>query len=76
MSKRKKPNNAKKIIDFLRYPGLFCLADTNEITYKINPEAENCDHILNCFRLFGKVLGKAIFERVPLEAYIDKTIIR
>lgn len=28
------------------------------------------------FSLFGTILGKAIFERIPLTCYIDKTLIR
>ncbi|KAL4483978.1 hypothetical protein ABPG72_013984 [Tetrahymena utriculariae] len=64
----------KEIFD--KNTGLFCLADSEEITYKINQDADKCDHIMNCFRLFGKVIGKAIFERIPLEAYVDKTIVK
>ena len=53
------------------------MAETEDVTYRINPDADfTCDHIINCFKLFGKIIGKAIFERIPLTAYLDRTIIK
>jgi hypothetical protein len=45
--------------------GLFILADTDDITYRINLFADLDEHIINCFKLFGKIVGKTIFERIP-----------
>lgn len=56
--------------------GMFQLAETEDVTYKINSEADPDEHVLDCFRLLGIVVGKAIFERVPLNAFLDRTIIR
>jgi len=28
------------------------------------------------FLLFGVILGKAIFERIPLNCYLDRTLLR
>jgi E3 ubiquitin-protein ligase HUWE1 len=56
--------------------GMFELAETDDVTYKINTGAEAMDHVLDCFRLLGIVVGKAIFERIPINAYFDRTIIR
>ena len=56
--------------------GLFSLAETEDITYKINPQAEISDHFIECYKLFGTVLGKAIFERTPLNIFLDRTIIK
>ena len=54
---------------------MFVLADTEEVTYRINPYAQKDEHIINCYKLFGKVMGKAIFERTPMNAFLDKTIL-
>lgn len=56
--------------------GMFVLAETDEITYRINSNADPCDHVLDCFRLLGIVVGKAIFERTPINVYFDRTLIR
>jgi len=56
--------------------GLFILAETEEVTYRINPSADFDDHIFECFRLFGKIIGKAIFERIPLNAFLDRTLLK
>lgn len=61
---------------FYNLKGLFSLSETKEVTYKINQEAEASEHVFSCFRLLGKVIGKAVLERVPFEAYMDKTLIR
>jgi len=46
------------------------------VTYKLNNKADHDEHIYSLFRLYGKVLAKAIFERIPLNTYLDRTIIR
>ncbi len=55
---------------------MFELAETEDVSYKINSNADVDDHVLDCFRLLGIVIGKAIFERNPINAYLDRTIIR
>jgi hypothetical protein len=63
----------KEIVDF--NIGLFVIAETDDITYKINPDAEQDEHIIECFSMLGKVIGKAIFERIQINSYFDKTIV-
>jgi E3 ubiquitin-protein ligase HUWE1 len=55
---------------------MFILADTNEVIYRINPNAEKDEHILDCFGLLGKIMGKAVFEKIPLNCYFDRSIIK
>ena len=33
--------------------GMFVVADTDEILYKINGDADHDEHVLNCFKLLG-----------------------
>jgi E3 ubiquitin-protein ligase HUWE1 len=47
--------------------GLFVLAETEDVCYRINPDLQLDDHLKNCLRLCGKAIGKAVFER-----YISK----
>lgn len=56
--------------------GMFEIAETEDVSYKINSNADVDEHVLDCFRLLGIVVGKAIFERNPINAYFDRTIIR
>ena len=55
---------------------MFIIAETDDVTYRINPDIDIDEHILNCYRLFGKILGKAIFEKIPLNIYLDRTLIK
>ena len=43
----------KEILDY--NIGIFVIADTDDVTYKINSEAEIDDHIIACYRMLGKV---------------------
>ena len=55
--------------------GIFSPAGTKDVSYKINKEADHDDHIIECFKLLGKIIGKAIFERITVNAYFDRSII-
>lgn len=39
---------------------------------------EDLDEEFSCqlFELFGTILGKAVFERIPMQSYLDRTILR
>lgn len=63
----------KEILDY--NIGIFVIADTDDVTYKINSEAEIDDHIISCYKMLGKVIGKSIFEKIMINAYFDRTII-
>lgn len=52
------------------------MAETEDVTYRINPEVDVDKYIIDCYELFGKVIGKAIFERIPLQFYLDRPLIK
>lgn len=56
--------------------GMFDLADTDDITYRINHNADIDEHVLDCFKLLGIIIGKSVFERTPINAYMDRSIIK
>lgn len=43
--------------------GLFVLAETEDVCYRLNPDLQLDEHLVNCLRLCGKAIGKAVFER-------------
>lgn len=57
--------------------GFFLKADTAELSYIINRFSEqyNKDHLDNFF-FIGQVIGKALFERVPISAFLNQTIFK
>jgi len=56
--------------------GLFEKADTENFTYKLRCENDNKENMLQMAKVFGLVLGKALFEKVPVQLYLDRTLIR
>lgn len=56
--------------------GLFTKCDSDDVSYKINSDADQDEHIIACFGLVGSIIGKSLFERIPLNAYIDRTLIK
>lgn len=56
--------------------GLFEKAETEEMTYKLSAKNDPEQKLLDLSRVFGQVLAKAIFEKVPVLLYIDRTLIR
>jgi hypothetical protein len=45
--------------------------------YKIRSDKDlDPEFAESLFSLFGVILGKAIFERIPLNCYLDRTILR
>jgi hypothetical protein len=45
--------------------------------YKIRADKDLDDEFAgSLFMLFGVILGKAIFERMPLNCYLDRTLLR
>jgi hypothetical protein len=56
--------------------GLFVKANTEEFCYKINPSLEISEQSLNLMKLVGKIFGKAVFERIPINAYLDITLLK
>ena len=56
--------------------GLFEKADTSEMTYKLKGENDGKQKFLEMSRAFGTVIAKAIFEKVPVQLYLDRSLIR
>jgi hypothetical protein len=58
--------------------GMFVLAATENVTYMLNPLylAWNLEDSVNRLKLFGEILGKALFERIPIGACLDRTLIK
>lgn len=57
--------------------GIFEKTNTTELMYKIKWDKDlDVEFAGSLFSLFGTILGKAIFERIPLTSYIDRTLIR
>lgn len=56
--------------------GLFTVANTTEFSYKINEDSKYIDNYLTLFFFFGKVLGKAIFDNIPINVCLNKALFK
>ena len=56
--------------------GLFTNANTMEFSYKINEESKYMDNYLTMFYLFGKILAKALFDKIPLNVCLNRSIFK
>ena len=65
-----------KIINNVFGLDLFDKANVNEYTYKINNSKVMDEEKKIRYNLAGKIVGKAIFERIPINIYLDRTLIR
>ncbi len=54
--------------------GLFKKCDTNDICYNIDPNSTMVPDWSNKFMLLGRIMGKALFERIPLNLCLTFTI--
>ena len=52
------------------------VANTSEFSYKINEDSKHIDNFRTLFYFFGKVLGKALFDRVPLNVCLNKSVFK
>ena len=55
--------------------GLFKRSNTKELTYIIDPTSKDNPLMKEYFEFAGKVIAKAIFERVPIKSYFNKIIL-
>ncbi len=62
---------------FDEFTGMFQLCKTDEIMYKLKWD-EDIDEQFSSqlLILFGVILGKAIFEKIPINSYLDRTLLR
>lgn len=56
--------------------GLFVVANTTEFSYKINEDSKYMGNQLSLFFFFGKIIGKALFDRIPLNICLNRTIFK
>jgi E3 ubiquitin-protein ligase HUWE1 len=56
--------------------GLFTIANTTEFSYRINEDSKFIDNCFTLFYFFGKILGKALFDRIPLNLCLNKSIFK
>mmetsp|Transcript_32278 Transcript_32278/g.31569 ORF Transcript_32278/g.31569 Transcript_32278/m.31569 type:complete len:103 (-) Transcript_32278:743-1051(-) len=56
--------------------GLFTKASTDEFSYRINENSKYIDNHLTLFYFFGKILGKAAFDRIPINICLNKSIFK
>ena len=62
---------------FDEFTGMFQLCNTDDVMYKLKWD-EDIDEEFSCelLILFGVILGKAIFEKIPINSYLDRTLLR
>ncbi|TNV74103.1 hypothetical protein FGO68_gene10807 [Halteria grandinella] len=63
----------QKLVDL----GYLKKTDTQELTYRFNPIVQG--HSIDkrsLFSFLGIIVGKCLFERIPLSSYFDRTIIK
>ena len=56
--------------------GLFTVASTPEFSYKINEDSTFIDNHRTLFFFFGKVLAKALFDNIPVNVCLNKSIFK
>jgi hypothetical protein len=56
--------------------GLFAIANTTEFSYKVNEDSKHVECYLSLFFFFGKILGKALFDHIPLNICLNKSILK
>lgn len=56
--------------------GLFSKTDSDQISYTINPKSSDSVATLDMYEFAGKVVGKAIFERITLDIHFDDCFLK
>ena len=56
--------------------GLFTVANTSEFSYRINEDSRLIDNYLTLFFFFGKVLAKGLFDNIPVNLCLNKSIFK
>ena len=54
--------------------GLFVTANTEQFSYKIADDSRTILGYAEFFTFFGRLLGKALFDRVPLNLCLNRAI--
>lgn len=57
--------------------GMFSICKTDDVMYKLKwDEDVDEEFSTELLTLFGIILGKAIFEKIPINSYLDRTLLR
>lgn len=56
--------------------GLFSIANTLEFSYKINEDSKYIENYLQMYFFFGKVLAKALFDKIPINVCLNRSIFK
>lgn len=56
--------------------GLFSVASTPEFSYKVNEDSKHIDNHRTLFLFFGKILAKALFDNIPVNVCLNKSIFK
>lgn len=56
-------------------PDLFVRAATSDVVYTINPDLKDSVQILEAYSFIGKVIGKALFERIVIDMHFDDCLL-
>jgi hypothetical protein len=62
---------------FNEYTGIFKLCNVDDTMYRLKWDMEIDEEFsAELLILYGTILGKAIFEKIPVNSYLDRTILR
>ena len=50
--------------------------DSDQVSYTINPKSSDDEKTLDMYEFAGKVVGKAMFERITLDMYFDDCLLK
>jgi E3 ubiquitin-protein ligase HUWE1 len=56
--------------------GLFSTANTTEFSYKLNEDSRFIENYERYFLFFGKVIAKALFDHIPLNICLNRSIFK
>jgi len=54
--------------------GLFAKANTEEFSYKVIVDSQLKNDYMDLYFLFGKLLAKSLFDRIPLNLCLNRSI--
>lgn len=54
--------------------GLFKQCETEDVFYQINPKAPDTKENLEIYKLFGKIIGKALFEQMTIPVQLTRLL--
>jgi E3 ubiquitin-protein ligase HUWE1 len=65
----------KEVFD--KATGIFSVCKTDDLMYRLKWDEEIDEEFSSeLLVLFGVILGKAIFEKIPINSYLDRTLLR